>query len=291
MKKLRILVIIVFVISAILFGVYTIRDKALRDVNAPVIQFEEDEISVSLDATEEELLSDVSATDKEDGDLTSYVRVASISRMMSGGKRLVKYIVFDGANNLGTAERVVKCKDYSQPKIYMKAPFRVYENDANGENLIGALSAVDEMTGEEITNLAISIEEGTISGIGTYHITFRATNSLDDTRSIQVEWVVLDSTDTAEQGKYYPELTQYILYTSKDETVDFASYLTGIVNTSERFVFGAANTPANITSDKVVIDSSAVDYSTPGQYAVHYSYTTRTGATGVTTAYVIVEGE
>lgn len=291
MKKIRILVVLIFIVSCIVYGVYTVRENATKDRNVPVIAFEEDEISVSNDMTEEELLAGVTASDIEDGDISESVQIASISRFMSGGKRIVKYIVFDEANNLGSAERVAVLEDYVPPRIYMKVPFRAYEDDPSGSNNAGALIAMDEFDGDLTEEMSVSIEDGPIEDVGLYHIELKVSNSLGDSCRIQIEWEVLNSSDPSEKSKYYPELSDYIFYTKVGEPLDFASYLTGIASMSEKFVFGAGSTPSNITKDKVSIDSSAVDYSTPGEYRVYYSYTTRGGVTATTTAYVVVEGE
>ena len=70
MKQIKIAVLALFVCSVAVFSVFTIRDFLETKDQLPVIEAEQDTISVPIDATDEQLCAGLRATDAEDGDLT-----------------------------------------------------------------------------------------------------------------------------------------------------------------------------------------------------------------------------
>lgn len=73
MKKLKIVSIIVFILSAILFGGYIAKEKVAKDSTGPVITMDSDSIAVSINDGREALLRGVTASDAGDGDITASV--------------------------------------------------------------------------------------------------------------------------------------------------------------------------------------------------------------------------
>ena len=59
MRKMRILIILFFVATTALFVVYNIKNLAVEDSQAPVISCDSDTIQVSIESTEEDLLSGI----------------------------------------------------------------------------------------------------------------------------------------------------------------------------------------------------------------------------------------
>ena len=79
LKVLRVVTLILFVVTVGLFGIFYLNDKKTTDNTIPEIKIEGDMIEVGIDATDEDLLKGVTASDGKDGDITAKVVVESIS--------------------------------------------------------------------------------------------------------------------------------------------------------------------------------------------------------------------
>lgn len=98
MRRIQILSIIVFVLAAGFFCFYRFRESGLADSRAPVIAMDSETIEVSCDATDEELLAGVTASDKKDGDVSDTLMVESLSDFTDTGKRTMTVVAFDSDN-------------------------------------------------------------------------------------------------------------------------------------------------------------------------------------------------
>lgn len=284
MKKVRVLVCLIFVLSCIVFGAYTVKTQLTQDKNAPVITFESDEVQVSVKTATEDMMTGVSASDQEDGDLTEQIQIVSMSRIMSGGIRTVEYVVFDSANNFDKAERTIVYTDYVSPKIYFTEPLRYTENSFEmGE---WPVQATDVLDGDLTSKVRYTVN-GMIDPYvpDKYSVTFLVNNSAGDTRSIDISVEIVD--EEGEKERYYPVLSNYVVYTSVGKNIKTDKYVTGLENRDTVYEFGS-EVIAGISAANVTIKSN-VDYQTPGVYTVEYSYTTRNGVTATTTLYVVVE--
>jgi len=286
MRKVRILVCLFFLASCVIYGMHAVKGKITEDKNAPVISFEEDILYVEDGATEEDFLVGVTASDEEDGELTSQIQVASISRFLGEGKRTVKYIVFDSADKLGTAERTIIYENYTPPRIFLKEPLRFTKGDYEEKLETLKITASDSSDGDLTANIRRSFGEIQEVKPGNYPITFQVNNSAGDSCVVPMELSILDP--ASETGKYYPILKDYIVYTSVGKEVKLASYLRGIQSSEETYIFGEVGIPSNIKASNVKIQSN-VDYTKTGVYAVNYTYETRAKVKATTTLYVVVE--
>ena len=131
-------------------------------------------------------------------------------------------------------------------------------------------------------------ENGYVSGAGDYTVNVQVSNSAGDVTAVPVRMKVTDPSDEGESEKYYPVLSQYIVYTSLGQGLDLYSLLTGLQHGSAQFIFGSEELSGEITPASVAI-TDRTDYNTPGAYLVDYSYTTAEGVTAVTTLTVVVE--
>ena len=113
-----------FVLSAVLFAGYTVRQKLLLDTTPPVITCETDELTVSVEDGSDALLEGLTAWDDRDGDLTGEIRVASLSRFNAQRQRTVNYVVFDAAGQPGQAQRTLTYTDYTPHRIYLRQALR-----------------------------------------------------------------------------------------------------------------------------------------------------------------------
>ncbi len=91
MRVFRFFLLIVFVITVAVFGVDQYRTYKDKDVTPPVIKCSEDELHVSVNASDKDLLRGITATDDRDGDVTSTLIVASKSNFIEEGVIRVDY--------------------------------------------------------------------------------------------------------------------------------------------------------------------------------------------------------
>ena len=107
MKRLRILILAFFVVVFLVFLVNRIHEYVTSDYTAPVIEAEQDSLNVSVNATEQDLLQGMTASDNLDGDVTDTLVVVSKSKFISPGTLRVNYAAFDQNNNVGSYSRMV----------------------------------------------------------------------------------------------------------------------------------------------------------------------------------------
>ena len=108
MKSMRTIICAVFLFSCVVLVFHLVKTRQLEDHTPPVITCAEDEITVSVSADDTALLKGVTAEDDKDGDITDSVRVSAMTHFIEKGKRTITYIVFDQANQAGTAQRTVR---------------------------------------------------------------------------------------------------------------------------------------------------------------------------------------
>lgn len=293
MRRLRVMICLVFVISCALFAVYVVKSRIVEDNEPPVITCDEDTITVSVKEEDMDaaLLQGVKAKDNRDGDITKSVRVDSLSHFIKGTKRTVSYVVFDKANQVGTFERTVEYKDYVPPRIHMTKPMRYSLTEMEKVNLEENLTAEDCLDGDITSQIRTNLESMyAYSQAGSYGITLQVSNSAGDTCTVPVEITVLDTSDRQESYKEYPVLSEYIVYTETGKKIKPREYLTGIEKNGTEYSFEEDKKMLSATSDDVKIQSN-VDYSKPGVYTVEYSYKAEGASKGVTKMFVVVEGE
>lgn len=86
----------------------------VEDHSEPVITFGSEVPVYTEGMTDEELLVNVKAQDKQDGNLTEAVTVQKVSKRPSGIQ--VTYLVKDSSNHVATAMQVLQEKDGSEPE-------------------------------------------------------------------------------------------------------------------------------------------------------------------------------
>ena len=293
MRRLRVIICLLFIVSCALFAGYTVKSKIVEDHKPPVITCDEDTITVSVKEEDMDaaLLKGIKAKDNRDGDLTKSVRVASMSHFISGTKRTVSYVVFDKANQVGTLERTVEYKDYTPPRIYMTKPMRYSMSEMENVNLEENLTAEDCLDGDITSQIRTNMSSGyMVTQAGTYDITLQVSNSAGDVCAVPITLTVYDNDNTGENYKEYPVLSDYIVYTEVGKEVKLREYITGIEKNGTEYSFEKDKAMLTATKDDVKI-SSEIDYSKPGVYTVEYSYKAEGASKGVTKLFVIVEGE
>lgn len=287
MRRLRITIVILFVLSGIAFLGYNIAERMNSDHTPPVMTSDTDTISVSVAAEESELLAGLTATDDKDGDLTDSIRISSMSNFTEPGKRTISYAVFDSSNQAATLTRNLEYTDYVSPKIHLTQPLRFSLNDIEDINLAENMTAADCIDGDITKQIRASFGDVYISTAGSYTITVQVSNSAGDTCSVPLDVTITDPADTDERGKYYPVLTEYIAYTDVGVPIDPAAFLIGLERNGTQYLFDtdAAMMPAGRES---VVIAGMVDYNTAGTYTLEYQFTNADGVTATTKLAVVV---
>ena len=287
MRRLRITIVILFVLSGIAFIGYNIANRILSDHTPPVITSDSDTISVSVAAEDSELLAGLTATDNKDGDITDSIRISSMSNFTEPGKRTISYAVFDSSNQAATLTRNLDYTDYVSPKIHQTQPLRFSLNEMDDANLAENMTAEDCIDGDITKQIRVSFGDVYISTAGSYTITVQVSNSAGDTCSVPVDVTVTDPTDSAEREKYYPVLSEYIAYTDAGVPIDPAAFLIGLERNGTQYLFDTDAELMPAGRESVVI-AGAVDYNTPGTYTLEYQFANADGVTAVTKLAVVV---
>lgn len=286
MRRIRLAVVGIFVLSLIAFIVFNIVNRVTTDSTPPVITSESNTVTVSVAAEESELLAGLTATDDEDGDLTGEIMISSMSNFTEPGKRTVSYVVFDASNNASTLTRNLEYTDYTAPQIKLTQPLRYGLNEMEDASLTENMSVQDCLDGDITQQIRATFNDGSyIAMAGEYGITVQVSNSAGDTCSVPLTVTVTDPAE--ESGKYYPMLSDYIVYAPVGGYVDLTSLLIGLENSSTQYLFADANPSAPGGIESVAI-GGAVDYNTPGTYTVDYQFTSASGVTGTTKLAVVV---
>ena len=292
MRKLRIAVIIIFIGAAALFAAYQVRTRIEADTEPPVITSDSDSVSVSVEGEESDVFQGLSAEDNVDGDITDDIRVASMSNFTDTGTRNITYVVFDSSNQAATLTRELVYSDYMPPRITLTEPLRFEVNDTEEwetSDFLQLFQATDCLDGDITSQIRMNIEgNGYIDGAGTYPITLQVNNSAGDVTSVPVEMTIVDPEDEQENEKYYPVLSQYIVYTKAGQSLSLGDYVTGLQRGSMVYEFDSPDMPEDLAGTEVSI-TDGTDYNTPGTYTAEFSYTPPEGVTATTKMTVVVE--
>lgn len=107
MRRIRILIPVLFFSTLCIWSWLTIQTKVFADHTAPVITAAEDSITISAVSGQDSLLRGMSAYDSRDGDLSSEIFVTDIKKLGGSDGYRVTYMVFDSSNNAGEYQRNV----------------------------------------------------------------------------------------------------------------------------------------------------------------------------------------
>lgn len=287
MKKVRRAGCVLFAVSCVVFIAYLLVQWFTADRIAPEIYLKEDAVTVSVNTDDAGLLKGVRAKDNKDGDITDTVRIASKSHFIEKGKRVITYVVFDKANHAASAEQTVTYRDYVPPRIYLSEPLRYTVNEVRNGNILKNMTAEDCLLGDLSGQISVSLEDAWYSEEpGEYALTVQVGNDAGDVCSIPMSITIKDSNSLVESKKYYPILSEYIVYTSAGQPLELEKYLTGLMKGNTKYYFEDAE--LGVTPERVVI-SADIDYDTAGVYEVEYNFTSSEGISAVTKLYVVVE--
>lgn len=275
MRLVKIGLIIVFLVSAGLFGVTGLMKLGSRGDEKPVIESDGEALEISCEYTKEDLLLGVTASDEEDGDLTDQIVAGSFSRFVDPGVTGLTYVVFDSQGQSASLTREVRFTDYHSPRFALSEPLVFREGEGSYTEAMERLDAVDQLDGSRKDWIVQTDTDVNYSTAGNYTMSVEVTNSLGDTASAGLPVHVVN----AQSRNVQIALTQGIVYLEAGEEIDPASYISEVTGPN-----GAALDPGTVSAQ------SGVDVNTPGCYEIHYQASDGAGNAGETWLTVIVEG-
>ncbi len=271
MKIARVMSIVLFVLALSAFIFYTFYSRQTSDFSAPVISAESDTITAPVNVTDEELLAGMKAIDNLNGDVTNTLVVASLSKFVKKNTRNVTYAAFDQNNNVGKYTRELTYTDYVPPRFVLRAPLHFHQNDSFDNNEVSSLIKVEDMLDGDISEQIIM----TSGDRYTYDedserqtIDVQVSNRAGDTASLELEVQYLSY---AAFNRQAPDLQDYILYTVAGRMPDFRENIKGVRSGTSTALL--PDTHFDLLSD-FRIDTSNVDFNTPGVYTVIYFLST-----------------
>lgn len=287
MKLQKLLIPGLIAATVLTFVGYRFIDNLRTDSTAPVISIAEGipEVSVQDEAA---LLEGITAADDTDGDVTGSLLVESITMNDTSGLATVHYAAFDRAGNVSKASRQVRYTDYESPRFALSSALAF----ASGSSfdVLNIITAQDVLDGNITHRIrATSLDDVSISSLGTHDVEFRVTNSLGETvrLTLPVEVYAAGSHSAAVQ------LSDYLIYLPVGSSFDAEDYLVS---------FSRGSTDVDLTDGMPdgysLTLSGDVDTHTPGVYSIGYtvSFTTEnyggedTVYSGYTKLIVVVEG-
>lgn len=269
MKTIKQTILILLVLLTVLnVASHFYLDKSARDV-PPEISCPNEVLEISAGDSEAVLLADVTATDKQDGDLTDRIAISGISKLISKDTAKVTYVVFDSDNNVASCVRRIRYVDYRRPVLEVVEPL-VYSTTEEVA-MLARLKANDVVDGDISENIRVSTLEPT-SNSELYYVSIQISNSLGDTSMVKLPVLMLESNPLRPEI----ELSESLVYVDQDSKFTPTAFLRDIR------VPGVDASLAGVTVD------DNVDTKKPGTYYVTYSYSAN-GTTGTAILTVVVE--
>lgn len=211
----------ILVIAIVIFGGYLCYEKIISDNVAPVVTCDSKEITVSVKASDKELLKGVKAEDERSGDVTESLIVESISAF-AGDERIVVYAAVDEKGNVGRAQRTVKYTDYKAPKFTASGSFRFpVGSKFDPVKNVGAESTLD---GDLSNKVKFSLGLGAdTSSEGEFDGEYRVADSTGTVSYLPVKIEMYNP--ITEQIKV--ELSDYVVYVEKGDSFNPREYYKG----------------------------------------------------------------
>ena len=237
MKKIKVFSILLLFVSAGIFVAYQAYTRVVQDNTAPVVTCEDSELTVSVEATKEDLLKGVTAKDKRSGDVSDTLVVESLSAFTDEGTRVITYAAVDKSMNVGRCERTLVYEDYQPPVFHMSAPL-CYMVGGNVDLLAG-ISADSVLDGSLTSNIKYTLES-TINTMtaGSYPVEFRVMDSGGNTVYLNTQVEIYDRTYAGIEVS----LSDYLVYVSQGQPFDPGIYYAGADREGELSIQSNVNT-------------------------------------------------
>ena len=275
MRFLKPIVIIAFIAGTALFVFKWASFKGSIDTTPPVIHMGSKMITVDVGATDRELMKDVQATDKKDGDVTARVVVESISNFTDMKNHIcnITYAVEDSEHNVAKATRKLKYKKYTPPQFFLRKPLRIETgSEESVRDIIGAMDCVDGDISRKVKIL--SSEFSTLS-TGDSTVTAQVTNKLGDTVTLKAHVLIKDYNYRAP----IINLKENLVHVKKGTSFNERKYIDSVEGPRGK----------KISKSKVKVRNSTVNTHKEGCYYVEYVVNEEKINESVTILTVMVE--
>ena len=252
MRITRILLVLVFLAVAAVFTVQDMADRFSTADDPPVLTCDSEILEISVKDDDSALLTGITASDPQDGDITDRILVTGTSRLLDGNTVTVSYAVFDSDHNMASMTRQIRYTDYRLPRFSLKEPL-VYTTNEN-IRLLDRLGAEDVVDGDITGAIRVTYTD-TVDDPGIHNIGVQVTNSMGDTAWLTLPVIFLENTD----DRVEVELDSYLVYLNQGSSFDARRYL------------DSASWQGDPVSTGNVTISGEVDTDTPGTYYVNYT--------------------
>lgn len=269
-KRIPAIYLILIVILA-LYGIFVVYDmRSDAEGSLPVIEAPENELVLSVNHTEPDLLKGIKATDKEDGDISSKVFVESISEFDENQKRTITYAVFDSDDQIAYATRKLSYTDYEGPKMYLKIPLLSY--GPQFENIVAKYIRVYSELDGDISSQAVM--EDFEDEDQNHYLIFSVKDSCGAEQKLKLK---MDQVKSA--PNIFIKLKDYLIYVEKGTEIDPMDYIANIqlmgVDYKEGYDLVKIQTDYNPDKE--------------GIYEFFYTIKEKNGDYGITKLVVVVE--
>lgn len=254
---------------------YSVHKEMADGGRAPEISFAEEEIEVETGADDQALLEGVTASDKEDGDITASLMVEHVSKFVEKNVVDVTYVVYDSQNHVARASRRVRYTNYVPPRFGMTEPMIFTARTV--ADMLDHITARDAIDGDISLKVHASYDNTTadLANVGVHEVEISVTNSLGDTSRLMIPVRVVEDVIHSESIP----LKDYLIYLKKGEAFDPKAYL-------------AQETADDDDKDREKKEqiqiSSTVNPSSPGVYAVDYTLVRNEMTAAMTRLIVVV---
>lgn len=273
MRLLRIVTILLFIVTVVAGIMINGQKEITADTTYPEITADSDEIQVSLQAEDEELLQGLTAHDEKDGDLTSEIVVEKLSYFSEPGTCSITYAVSDMDNHVTRYTRKLQYEDYESPKFSLNEPLIFHVGST--ANVADCVGAQDVLDGDISENVSIVSSNLNTSEAGVYEIGLRVANSRGDAQELLVHAYVREKVSSEAQI----ELSEYMVYKKLGENLNAEFYIDKVWDN-----YGTDR----ISKDQVQVNDDEVQMDTPGVYYVTYTVKGTEEDTGMTILTVVV---
>ncbi len=257
MRILRVITVVLAAVVLVGGGILFLTSSGKND--APVINCSVDGvITATVTTTDQELLSYVTASDNQDGDLTDKIKVIRKNMFLDVKEKstLIIFSVSDSDNNVSSITRKMVLSDYYSPKFSLSYDFifpsgytyQMGQYVKAYDSIDGDLTPYVKLISSEFTNIE-----------GEYTVNLKVSNSMADTAQITFKAIVSDE----QWFDIKVKLKDYVAYTTVGQAYDYMSQIDVIsYKNKDHKEYGLKD---------IKIDDSKVDYSKAGTYDVFYN--------------------
>lgn len=303
LKKTRIAVIIIFIVTVIGYGIFSVYERKNTDQTRPVIEMDSSSIVISVNDEESAIFQGMTAYDEKDGDVSENFIVENLSNFYEKGKRTAYIAVFDYDGHVNKITRDVIYEDYEEPVFELMAPFDFPVRESSSaisiQELSEKMSVNDSIDGDLTGSLRLSSDYMLNSAKeGEYPMEFQVTTSAGYISKLPITVRIYNEREEAKSPSI--ELTKYLVNVEKGTDINPGSYvksleINGVVYTrnrdSDSFISEATEQNSEthtIELSAVEIDASEYDKDTAGTYEIKYYMTDPEGDIGVARLYAVV---